>query len=279
MVDHTAVAARGDANAGPAPISQYPSHRASPASLLAPKFVRYSLVSLASIAISQSVLMVAFGMLHWTARLSNVIACAVATVPSYYLNRTWTWGRGGTSSLWREVVPFWTLAFVGLAFSTWAADFGSTVARQVAVSHQMATAIVMASALLAFGVLWVGKFAVFNLILFAEPPRHLRQPGRHQARRELASGSRAVGILVVALIAGLLLLGSASLRTATAEEAAPPGSTVPPTTAPPTTAPPTTAAPATTEPPATPTTIQPTTPPPSTAVVGSGAATTTPPSA
>jgi len=294
MVDHTAVAARGDANAGRTPTSRYTStsHRASPAGPWAPKFVRYSLVSLASVAISQSVLMVAFGMLNWTARLSNVIACAVATVPSYYLNRTWTWGRGGTSSLWREVVPFWTLAFVGLAFSTWAADFGSTVARQVAVSHQMATAIVMASALLAFGVLWVGKFAIFNLILFAERPRHLRQPGRHLARRDLAGASRAVGILVVALTAGLLLLGSASLRTATAEEATPPDSTLPttsepattapattapPTTAPPTTAPPTTQ-PATTEPPTTPTTIQPTTPPPSTAVVGSGAATTTPPS-
>ncbi len=119
--------------------------------------MRYSLVSLISIAISQSVLMVAFGMLHWTARLSNVVACAVATVPSFYLNRTWTWGRRGTSRLWREVVPFWALAFLGLAFSTWAADFGSTLARQAAVSHQTATMIVMASALLAFGVEPVGR--------------------------------------------------------------------------------------------------------------------------
>jgi glycosyltransferase XagB len=251
--------------------------------------VRYSLVSLISIAISQSVLMVAFGMLHWTARLSNVVACAVATVPSYYLNRTWTWGRGGASSLWREVVPFWALAFLGLAFSTWAADFGSTLARQAAVSHEMATAIVMASALLAFGVLWIGKFAIFNLMLFAERPQHLRQPIRHGARGDLAGASRSVGILVVTVTAGLLLLGSASFRTATAEEAAP-DSTVPPTTAPPTTAPPTTQPPTTqppttqppttTAPPTTPTTTQPTMPLPSTTVlVGSGVATTTPPTA
>jgi putative flippase GtrA len=53
------------------------------------KMLRYSLVSLISIAVSQSVLMVAFGMLHWTASLANVVACAVATVPSYYLNRSW----------------------------------------------------------------------------------------------------------------------------------------------------------------------------------------------
>jgi putative flippase GtrA len=64
--------------------------RLSPAARLwGRKMLRYSLVSLISIAVSQSVLMVAFGMLRWTAGLANVVACAVATVPSYYLNRTW----------------------------------------------------------------------------------------------------------------------------------------------------------------------------------------------
>ena len=81
--------------------------RLTPAARLrALKVLRYSLVSLVSIAVSQSVLMVAFGMLHWTASAANVVACAVATVPSYYLNRCWAWGRRGRSHLWREVVPF-----------------------------------------------------------------------------------------------------------------------------------------------------------------------------
>jgi hypothetical protein len=30
------------------------------------------------------------------------------------------------------------------------------------------TAIVMASSLLAFGLLWIGKFAIFNVLLFTE---------------------------------------------------------------------------------------------------------------
>ncbi len=47
------------------------------------RMVRYSLMSLVSIAVSQAVLMAAFGVLHWTARLSNVVACAVGMVPSY----------------------------------------------------------------------------------------------------------------------------------------------------------------------------------------------------
>jgi hypothetical protein len=45
--------------------------------------LRYSLVSLVSVGVFQSVLLVAFGMLHWTAQLANMVACTVATVPSY----------------------------------------------------------------------------------------------------------------------------------------------------------------------------------------------------
>jgi glycosyltransferase XagB len=258
------------------------AHTASPAGLWSRKIVRYSLVSLISIAISQSVLMVAFGMLHWTARLSNIVACAVATVPSYYLNRTWAWGRRGTSELWREVVPFWALAFLGLAFSTWAADLGSTLARRAAVSHQTATAIVMASALLAFGILWIGKFAILNLVLFAERPRHLREPASHRGQRDLAGTGRTVGVLVMAAIAGLLLLGSASSPTATAQGTEPtttgPSTSEPATTAAPTSEP-TTTLPATTEPPTTVATTQPAAPPSTTAVVGSVVATAPSPGA
>jgi glycosyltransferase XagB len=272
------------------------SRLAPAARLWGRKVLRYSLVSLISIVVSQSVLMVAFGMLHWTARLANVAACAVATVPSYYLNRSWAWGRRGRSHLWKEVVPFWAIAFLGLALSTWAADFGSTLARQAAVSHAATTAIVMTSSLLAFGVLWVGKFAIFNALLFTErpQPRHLRAPG--QRHRELATASRRLRVLVVATMTiGLLLVGSASIRAAQAQPEDPPGSTGPPTTEPATTAPPTTAAPttappttdpATTQPPVTdpPTTAAPTTAPeataPSTTVLaGGGAAPTSNPGA
>jgi glycosyltransferase XagB len=243
------------------------------------RMLRYSLVSLVSIAVSQAVLMAAFGALHWTARLANVVACAAGTVPSYYLNRSWAWGRRGRSHLWKEVVPFWALAFLGLAFSTWAADLGSTLARQADASHAVTTAVVMGSSLLAFGVLWVGKFAIFNALLFAErpQPRHLGEPGR---RRELAAAaSRSFrALVIVTATAGLLLVGSAGLRAAEAQD--PPGPTGPPTTGPATTEPPTTipattepptTAPATTAPPTTaPDTTQVTTAPPSTTVVGGG---------
>jgi putative flippase GtrA len=133
--------------------------------------VRYSLASIVSVAVSQTVLLGAFGLLHWPTRTANLVACAVGALPSYHLNRTWTWGRHGRSRLWHEIVPFWALAFLGLALSTWATGVANAVARQAAVSHLTATLVVMSAALAAFGVLWVGKFVFFNSLLFAERPR------------------------------------------------------------------------------------------------------------
>ena len=98
---------------------------------------------------------------------------AVATIPSYYLNRTWVWGKGGRSHLMKEVVPFWTLAFIGLAFSTWSADYAETVVQRHHVSHGMQTLIVAGAALAAWGVLWVGKFIFFNKVLFRTHPQDL----------------------------------------------------------------------------------------------------------
>ena len=138
--------------------------------------VRYSLVSVASIVISQAILVLAFGLGHLPARTSNVLACVVATGPSYYLNRSWACGRRGKSNLWKEIVPFWALALLGLAFSTWATEAANTFARQSNASHLAATTIVALAALAAFGTLWVGKFIVFNAVLFIDRSDNGRLP-------------------------------------------------------------------------------------------------------
>ena len=123
------------------------------------KAIRYTLTSVISVVVSQVLLAFCFNILDWTARASNIAAVSISAVPSYVLNRRWAWGKRGRSHLWKEVVPFWGLAFVGLAFSTWAAGWaesrwdGNPLAVNVA-------------ALGAFGILWVGKFVVFNEILF-----------------------------------------------------------------------------------------------------------------
>ena len=132
------------------------------------KMIRYSLVSVVSVIVSQVVLFIAQS--FWSARTSNIVAVCVSAVPSYYLNRAWAWGKTGKSHLMKEIVPFWSLALLGLIFSTWAADYAESNAHHITSSELGARLVVNFAALAAFGVLWVGKFIIFNRVLFAHHP-------------------------------------------------------------------------------------------------------------
>ena len=125
------------------------------------KPVRYSLVSVVAVAVSQLVLIICNGLLDWSPVASNVAAVSIGCVPSYTLNRSWVWGKRGRNHLWREVAPFWGLALVGLAFST--------LLVHLAARWNDSTLVVSAANLSAFGILWVIKYLVLDAILFRLP--------------------------------------------------------------------------------------------------------------
>jgi putative flippase GtrA len=137
------------------------------------KLIRYTLVSIISVIVSQIVLIILVGPIGWAARTANIVATGVGTVPSYELNRRWAWGKKGRGHLWKEVVPFWTLSFIGLAFSTWSADFAESQAQQHNLSHTALTVVVALGSLAAWGILWIGKFVFFNKVLFRTHPEDL----------------------------------------------------------------------------------------------------------
>ena len=134
------------------------------------KLVKYAMVSIISVIVGQALLLFALTILDWRAAPSNLFAVAVSSIPAYYLNRAWAWGKTGKSHLMKEIVPFWSLALLGLVLSTWAADFAETNAHHLTSSDLGARLIVNAAALAAFGVLWVGKFFIFNRLMFAHQP-------------------------------------------------------------------------------------------------------------
>src|SRR5262249_50944591 len=101
--------------------------------------------------------------------LTNVIATAVGTVPSYALNRRWVWGRRGASDPWREVMPFWVMSFAGLLLSTVAVDAADALARDLAVGQPLHMAALLAANVGSFGALWVAQFIVLDRVLFGRP--------------------------------------------------------------------------------------------------------------
>ena len=120
----------------------------------------YSLVSVIAVVVSQAVLILCHGVFGLTAVWSNIIAVAAGTIPSYSLNRSWVWGKKGGSHLWKEVVPFWALSFLGLVLST--------VNVAIAARWNDSTVVVAGANLAAFGVLWVGKFLLLHYVLFKD---------------------------------------------------------------------------------------------------------------
>jgi putative flippase GtrA len=134
------------------------------------RLFRYSMVSVVAVAVSTSVLLFCSGVLSWSAWVSNTVATAVATVPSYELNRRWAWGKTGKGHLLKEVVPFWVLSFIGWGFSTICVDLMEHYAKSHHFSHLVRTGTVGLTSIGAFGVLWIVKFVIINKVLFVHRP-------------------------------------------------------------------------------------------------------------
>lgn len=94
----------------------------------------------------------------WVA--SNVFAVTVSSIPAFLLSKRWVWESNSSMSFRKEVLPFLMLAFAGVALSSgfvWVATllFVNPLAANVAN-------------LLAFGLLWVFKFAILDKYVFAD---------------------------------------------------------------------------------------------------------------
>jgi putative flippase GtrA len=129
--------------------------------------MRYCLLSLVNVAVGQILLAILFGVLGWTAVRSNVTATAIALAPAFWASKRFVWQEVGRSHVVREIVPFCSLAFLGLVLSTWFAALAQTAATELASSRSVQTLIVMGGVGLGFGIVWVLRFLVLDRLVFA----------------------------------------------------------------------------------------------------------------
>lgn len=130
------------------------------------KLFKYSLASVVAVIVTQICFLLFSGVIDMDAVVASTLATCIAAVPSYEMNRKWAWGKSGKSHLWREVVPFWVLAVVGLVFSNVCVYFMQNYARHHHFSHAAKTGWEDAVYFAAFGALWIGKFIIFNKLMF-----------------------------------------------------------------------------------------------------------------
>jgi putative flippase GtrA len=140
----------------------------------AKQLLRYAMVSVVSTVVSFGTLALVFGVFHFWGEIgSTVFANAVATVPSYYLNRGWVWGKNGRSHLMKEIVPFWAMSGIGIVVSI----FGAAIARHLGIEHHLGhiqqTVVVLFANVMSFAIFWVLKFLVFNRLFKVHPLEEL----------------------------------------------------------------------------------------------------------
>jgi putative flippase GtrA len=136
------------------------------------KLVKYSVASIVAVVISEVCLVIFNGVIGMSAWVSSSLATAIAAVPNYYMNRRWAWGKNGRSHVLKEVVPFWGLAFIGWALSTYSVYLTEHYAERHHFGHLWTTTSVAVVYIAAFGVLWVAKFIIFNKLMFVHRHHH-----------------------------------------------------------------------------------------------------------
>src|SRR5665213_700001 len=106
---------------------------------------------------------------HVQRRLRWYAGNLIGTLPAYHLNRRWTWGKRGRSRMRTEIVPFWSLSFLGIAFSQLGAWWVKHEVHAHQWSHLVNTALVVGINLFCFAIFWVLKLMVFNKIFHTDP--------------------------------------------------------------------------------------------------------------
>ena len=128
---------------------------------------KYTSVSVVSTVVTQVVLFLTYHVWNvGSAVVCNIIATVVASIPAYYLNRTWTWGKKGRSDIWGEIVPFWTIALVAMVLSTVAVGVAAHNADRIAHGSLERALIVNGANLVTYAILWTLRYLVLNRFLF-----------------------------------------------------------------------------------------------------------------
>jgi putative flippase GtrA len=118
------------------------------------KLMRYCGVSAFNLVFGQSLLLFFHSGLDWPGWIANVAAVVISAGPAYLLSRHWVWQQSGPNRLKTEVLPFWSLALLGLLIST--------VAVAIVDSKYDGALPVMAASIGSFFLVWIFKFFVLD---------------------------------------------------------------------------------------------------------------------
>lgn len=163
---------------------RYRTLRRSP---LAGRVTRYTLGSLIAAGVSEVVFAALFASGVGTTPCT-ISAFAAGAVPNWVLNRRWAWRRRGRPRFGREILGYLATSVVSLVASSAATAWTHDQVRDMNAPHLVRIALVTASYLATFAVLFAVKFVIYEVWIFSER-RRMRDALR--SRRQVPTMTRA----------------------------------------------------------------------------------------
>jgi putative flippase GtrA len=130
------------------------------------RMFRYTMVSVVAVPVGLLFDILALDLLRWSPGWSGVFGAAFGAIPSYYLNRTWAWGKTGRSHLLKEIVPFWVIAVIGVIFAGWTQNLAGDYVAHHHITGLVRQVLILGAYLGGFAILWGVKYVIFNKLLF-----------------------------------------------------------------------------------------------------------------
>src|SRR5713101_4140547 len=134
------------------------------------RLTRYSVGSLVAAGTSEVVFVTTYGSRLLGTTAASIVAFLAGVGPNFVLNRSWTWGRRGRLAVRREVLLYGAASLVSLVAASIATGWANHAAPHLTSSRVIQVALVGATYLTVYGALFVAKFALYELVVFADRP-------------------------------------------------------------------------------------------------------------
>jgi putative flippase GtrA len=128
-------------------------------------WAKYSASSVVATVLSQA----AFALCYWFGTapiLATLVAWVTGTVPSYLMNRRWTWGHRGPAG--RDLLPYAIIVVASAVLAAIVTTLTDHLVQDRIDSHAWQTVLVSGSYLGTYGVLFILKFVLFDRYVFAK---------------------------------------------------------------------------------------------------------------
>ncbi|MGH8868076.1 MAG: GtrA family protein [Actinomycetes bacterium] len=153
-----------------------------------PKAAKYTTGSVVATVLGQVTFLAVYGFGLAGTTGATLLAFAASAVPNYWFSRHWAWRRTGRPDLVRELLPYLATITLNLAVATLATGYAENQVAALTDSHAVRTAVVTLTYTATYGLLFLGKFLVFEYLLFGDRAR------AHRAERGRADDDSADGV-------------------------------------------------------------------------------------